>query len=252
MPFSDKFQDGTTTNSGQLAKTYALWQRNPDPHNSSQILSQLQPTIDKAIMAHVGQTNPLLRSRARRLTLGALSNYDPSRGTKLETHVINHLRSLKRISRQQSQIIHVPERISLEQAHLHNHERELADELGREPTAYELADRTGLSLRRIAKIRQTHAPMSEGFFTAQGEAEGSEDFSPAVESAPTQSWPEMVYDGLDPHNQKILEWTLGLHGQPRLRNQQIAAKLGLSPGAISQRKAFIQQQLDQESILSPF
>jgi hypothetical protein len=57
---------------------------------------------------------------------------------------------------------------------------------------------------------------------------------------------------MDPINQKIMEHSLGLHGQPRLPNHEIAKLLRLSPGAISQRKARIQQTLDKESELSPF
>lgn len=45
---------------------------------------------------------------------------------------------------------------------------------------------------------------------------------------------------------------MGLHGKPILQNQAIAAKLGISPGAVSQRKARIQAKLDMREELGVF
>jgi DNA-binding NarL/FixJ family response regulator len=46
-----------------------------------------------------------------------------------------------------------------------------------------------------------------------------------------------------------MEHTLGMNNKKVLSNQEIARKLGLSPGAISQRKARIQQLLDRREDL---
>ncbi len=66
------------------------------------------------------------------------------------------------------------------------------------------------------------------------------------------AWLEIVYDDLDSIDKKIMEFTLGLHGRPQLGNAEIAARLKRTPGAISQRKAKIQQKIRQEEFLSPF
>ena len=50
----------------------------------------------------------------------------------------------------------------------------------------------------------------------------------------------------------MAEHALGLHGRRPLPNQEIAAKVGLSPGRVSQIKKKIQGTLDQEHDLSPF
>ena len=65
-------------------------------------------------------------------------------------------------------------------------------------------------------------------------------------------WLQVIYDDLSPIDKKIFEYALGYNGKSVLSNQQIAAKLGRSPGAISQRKLLIQKMIDQESDLSPF
>ncbi len=56
---------------------------------------------------------------------------------------------------------------------------------------------------------------------------------------------QFLYHDLDPYDQVILEYGLGLNGSPKLPAAQIARRLKLSPGAVSQRASRIQQQLDE-------
>jgi hypothetical protein len=74
---------------------------------------------------------------------------------------------------------------------------------------------------------------------------------PAVRQSTTNAWLDYVYTDQDGMNQKIMEWTLGMHGQPILPNHEIARRRGVSQGAISQRKARIQQIINQTE-LNPF
>jgi hypothetical protein len=71
-------------------------------------------------------------------------------------------------------------------------------------------------------------------------------FDPAVEG-PDRSMlrAQFLYHDLDPHDQVILEYGLGLNGSPKLPAAQIARRLRISPGAVSQRASRIQQQLDE-------
>ena len=62
----------------------------------------------------------------------------------------------------------------------------------------------------------------------------------------------MVYYDLDDTNQSIMEYTLGLHGAPVLENREIANRLGITAGAVSQRKAKIQAMLDEQFMVDPF
>ena len=138
----------------------------------------------------------------------------------------------------------MPERVALDQNFLFQAETELEDRLGREATTSELADHTGISMRRIGKIRSYKAPMYEGSLLAQ--QSGDDDpYLPAVENDRGQYVIRAVYDDLDETNQQIVEWTLGLYGKPKLSNQQIAARLRMTPGGVSQRKATIQQRIDE-------
>lgn len=237
----------------EYAPAYDAWRAQRTPEAASHLLGALRPAIDRGLRAHVGpQAGPNLRVHARRLALQALETYDPSRA-RLGTHLVNHLRGLKRLSRRSQQILAVPERLVLDRNYVQECRRQLSDELGRDPSTQELADRTGLSLRRIARVERLQQPMAEG--TALRTSAMSEDghgFQPTVMRDISDVWLEAVYGDLDGTNQRIMEWTLGLHGQPQLSNQQIAAKLRMTPGAISQRKAQIQAKLDQMEKLDLF
>lgn len=234
----------------KFQQPFDAWQQDPSPGNTSRLLDAVKPAIDRGIRAHVGtKVSPATRSHARRLALGAIRSYDP-RQAQLSTHIINNLQGLKRVVRQQSHVMVVPERVELDRRRVAIAHAELEDSLGRTPSDQQLADYTGLSLKRLAHIRQFKPPMAEGrFLTPAQETAG---FMPAVQQGQSDAWLALVYEELSPIDQNILDWTMGMHGRTPLSNQEIAKKLRLSPGAVSQRKAKIQAMLDQREALELF
>lgn len=235
----------------EYADVYNAWKQAETPETTTKLLQTVMPSIDKAISAHVGQGNPNLRSRAKLMSLTALRSYDPAKA-RIGTHLMNQLQGLKRVHRQQQQIISVPERIALEHGQLVGAENELRDRLGRDPSTAELADYSGISMKRLRKVRRYHTPMAEGTFAAMGLENDEQTETPSVRQSPTGHWAELVYQDLDSANQLIMEHSLGLHGKRVLPNHVLANKLGISPGAVSQRKALIQQRLNEQQNLSPF
>jgi hypothetical protein len=226
---------------------YAAWKKDPTPDANAAILKTLDPVIEGAMRVHVGQPNPLLKSRASLMTLDALKTYDPARG-RLQTHLYNQLLGLKRVNRKQTSILAVPERIALERQQLEEAASSLRAELGREPVDAELADRTGFSMARMGRVRSYRPAVSEGAIEASAPAGFSGGVRPAA--PPPSIWPEIVYDELDAYHRKVMEYGLGLHGRRPISNAEIAVRLGRSPGAISQAKLRIQKLLDQEHELS--
>lgn len=229
----------------EFEKPYGEWKTKPTPVSTGALVRQMQPAIDRGISAFVGagEVSPVLRSQAKQLAINALNTYNPAKA-KLTTHVINHMQGLRRVNRQQQDIMHVPERVSLDQAFVARAESDLEEQLGRPPTIYELSDHAKLSPQRIKNIRSYKRPMQEGRLLAMSENEESSGYMPSVDHSDMNVVTKAVYDDLDPVGQNIMDWTLGLHGRNPMSNQQIAAKLKLTPGAVSQRKALIQQQLD--------
>lgn len=215
---------------------FTAWKTQPGPPTASSLLRAINPDIDRAIQANVGKPTPALRGHAKRLALDVLQRYDPNQ-SKLGTYLTNQFRSLRRVNARQQQVIKLPERLSLQWGQLQRAEKDLEDELGRPPIDDEISDRLGIPHQRLAMLRRTHMPLTE---TQLGD-------SSLTATRPDNSQRAIMYayDDLgDPLNRKILEWTTGMNGQQRLSNQDIAARLGITPSAVTQRKKTIQAKID--------
>lgn len=224
--------------------SYQAWQTDPTPQTRTAMLKHVQPVLDQAVLSAAGRNpSPNIRSRAKLMAAKSLDSYDPTRGP-LRNHLLSQLRGLQRHVGQEQNIIAVPEQLSLDRVGLRTATEALTDRLGREPSTAELADHTGLSLRRIGHIRSYRPAVAAGSILD----ETGEVYSPASalpgDNTADDAWAELVYYDLSPTDQTIMGHTLGMHGLPPLQNQELATRLSLSPGAISQRKAKIQAMLD--------
>jgi DNA-directed RNA polymerase specialized sigma subunit len=239
----------------EFAEPFKTWQSSTNKRQAnSAMLTAVDPVIQSAVKTYGrGEQSVLLHSRARQLALEALDSYDPSKA-KLRTHLMSHLQGLRRISTKMEQGISVPEKIQIDQLHVRESEQTLKDKLGRDPSDAELADSTGLSLKRLAYIRGASIGLPESFVEQIGGQDDEENlYQPAVEARDDNSgWYEFVYYGLQPTDQLILEHSTGMHGKKVLSNQALAAKLKLTPSAVSQRKLNIQRQLNQRKELGVF
>jgi DNA-directed RNA polymerase specialized sigma subunit len=227
----------------EFAEPYNTWKANPSPENATALLKTVHPVLTAALRTYGTQSSPTLQSRAKIMALDAMDRYDPSKA-KLRTHLMFQLQGLRRHAAREQQILSVPEQVALDLNHLRESENHLRDQLGRDPSDSELADHTGLSLKRIGYIRGARPSYAEGSMQ-RTTSEGEDIYSPpVVERDNVRQWHEFVYHDLAPTDQLIMEHTLGLHGKPVLANKDLAQKLMISPGAVSQRKAKIQAKLD--------
>ncbi len=235
----------------EYASAYDSWLSDPSQANNANMLKTLDPVIRKGVSANVGQgSHPLMTSRARQIALQSLATYDRKQA-RLQTHLLNGMQGLRRADRQSTNVVRAPERVILDQRKLMRYGQDLTDELGREPTDGELSNRSGFSAKRLAKIRNWHPGVAEGTVNDRdSNLLSSMGVGPSQEAR--HMWVQLVYDDLPAIDQAIMEYTVGLNGKPKLSNQDIAKKLGRSPGAISQRKGRIQEMLNAEPELSPF
>lgn len=223
---------------------FDAWKAQPTPQNSAALLKAVDPIMSSALRSYGGsKPSPTLASRAKVLTLQGMQRYDPSRA-KLRTHLLSHLRGLQRFAAKESNAISVPERVALSLGHLHRAENELKDRLLRDPSESEIADHLGLPIKRLQKLRQAKPIYYEGQMQSLGENGDKQTSSPGVVDTNDKYWQDFVYHDLEPTDQVIMEHLLGFNGKPVLPSNKIAAKLRLSPSAVSQRAQRIQQKLD--------
>jgi len=228
---------------------YSQWQQNKTPELNSRLLSAVQPVVDTAINSYggAGATSPVLRSRAKIMALKAFDTYDPKRGN-IRTHLLSQMQGLRRLAAKEQNIIGIPEQVGLDFQRLDTAENELRDQLSRDPTDDELADFTGLSVRRIRKVKAFHKPVASGMLDQETTEDGYTgevaSHLPGQQTS-ANAWMDFVYDDLSPTDKLIMDMTLGRNGRRRTPTHEIAKRLNMTPGAVSQRAAKIQTMLDR-------
>jgi len=224
---------------------FNAWNANRDKRTAGALLKKVEPVVSNALRAYGGgPASPTLRSRAREEAVNAFNSYDPQKGT-LRSHLLSRMQRIRRIAGKERQVIRVPEQVSLDQMRTNEAATALEERLGRPPSDKELADNTGLSVKRLGYIRRGVRPVAEGTITRMG-PEGAGGYDPATKSlTDDDSWVEFIYEDMDPTNQFIMERSFGMHGNPRISATEIARQLRITPGAVSHRMQQIQAQIDE-------
>jgi DNA-directed RNA polymerase specialized sigma subunit len=246
LPFSSA--SGPPGLETEYADAFGAWKQAQNPETNRNLLKAVDPVINTAVKSYGGpsQGSPMLRSQARRMALQAFQTYDPSRGG-LKTHLLSQLQRLQRVGAQQAQIISVPEQVAADRRHLEETARELEIRQGRPPSDQALANTTGLSLKRIQYVRQGRPAIAEGQVLAGQPADQQQLPASQIpgQSRMEAGWNELVYHDLDEVNQTVYDYLTGAHGHEQLSTSDIARRLGITPSAVSQRAAAIQNLLDE-------
>lgn len=222
--------------------TYDAWLADPTPDNMANIVTSLEPAINSEIQRYSGP-KPLLRSKARGLAIQAIKKYDPARGAQLRSWVVTQLQPLSRYG-QSLRPIHASEMAIRQAAELNRVSTELSDEIGHTPNHEELADHTGLSVKRIKMLRRTVIPVvSEGTIAGNAETDEGPNLPGTNQSNMLGNAEEIVYDSLNERDRQIYDWKIGRHGKPVLSNGEIAKRLGVTPALISQRSSQLAIQI---------
>lgn len=222
----------------EYAPAYHAYAAAPTPANASALLTAVHPIINEAARSYAGGEagSPTVLANAKRLTLEAAGRYDPNRA-KLRTHLLSHLRGLRRQVARSSAGVYAPEQWRLDAQRLSGHLPDLRDQLGREPSDAELSDHTGLSMERIRKARSVPGTLSS---SQAGDAMAVDKRDPEA----YRMWVEAIYHDSSPIDQVILENSLGLFGKPIKSGGEVAKMINRTGGSVAQRKARLQQQLD--------
>lgn len=206
---------------------FAGWQTEPSTENLNRVVDSLSPTISHALSTVGAQNDPALRITARTLTAQAVKKWKPESGASLATWTSNSLQQLRRIRRDIQSPVHIPERAHLDSWKLKQAEQNFMDEHNRDPDVWELADKTGLPVRRITKIRK--AAMTIPAESAMN------DLSNLQEPAFDEESMDYIFRDSDYVDRKIIEHKMGYGGAQILTPQQIGEKLKLSPSQLSRR-----------------
>lgn len=216
---------------------FDTYTREPTAANLHQVVDTLKPVMHHALSAIGAQDDPALRIHARTLTARAIRKFDPTQGASLATWTTSQLQQLRRLRREVQSPVHVPDRTQLDAFKLHQAEQSFFDEHNRVPDASELADRVGLPVKRIAKIRRSflRTPAEAAMGTSGAHTET--DFAPEAMG--------YVHRDSDHIDRRIIELKTGFGGETAVEPKVIAEQLGLTPSQLSRRSARIALRLQE-------
>jgi RNA polymerase primary sigma factor len=219
--------------------TETPWQRLQRGDNSAagEFLTEMAPTITKAVNSYASG-DKIYFTKARILALDAAKSYDPSKGANISTHVFNQLRQLQRIAAQRGNLTKVSENVAQQRATVQRAIRELTADLGDDPTTEQIADRVGMSVKRIDAL-MNHRPVVPESIAVNPEGDS---FVPAAETKALELYDTVIYNELDNIDKKIYEWSTGYGKGEKLSGAQIAQRLKITPAAVSKRYAKIVQK----------
>jgi DNA-directed RNA polymerase specialized sigma subunit len=221
----------------ELKSVVARWQKDPKPDDTKFILQELKPTINSAMTSYAPGMDKSLAVKAANLALDAMRTYKPDFGTDPKTHAFHTLKRLNRYAMQRNNIMPQSEGTYSDEKKLQQVQLEFEDQYGREATIGELADITGWNTRKVDRLLNGNIVLNDSSTLSDESRKDTQTSSDVTD----EDYFEYVYASVGPIDQKIMEWTSGLHGKPALPNNQIAQRLHITPAAVSQRKAKIQQ-----------
>lgn len=215
------------------------------PQNLRAVVDSLDSTINRALSAYTKVQTPVLRQRARLMAADAVRGYDPNAGAKLSTHVHRQLQRLQREAPNITDPLPMPERMRRDSGIIINAISSAADAIGSEVSDEQVSELTGIPVARVNKVRNLmRRGISETAYQ-EGMAEDDEAQEAVYSSTdPFEEWKNAVYHDLSEVDRVIMAYRTGFRGAPFLANQEIAKRLRMSPGAVSQHANQIQAKLD--------
>jgi len=221
----------------QYADVWNAWREKKDDTSRENLLRAITPAIDRTVHGIHGADPNYMRLQGKIFAMKAMDRYDPEQSS-LETYLTHQLMPLRRKARQQMNVLSIPDRLLMASQQLESAETELHDELGRIPKTLELADKMHISPKQIERIRRmTHARNTGSYLTPDDEGTVGGNMEVA-RNLPIEYRHQYVLSALrnDHKSALIYEIDNGLNGRQRLPVTELANKLGLSPGAVSQRR----------------
>lgn len=237
LPTGHAIAGGSPRADDDLA-AYAAWKRSQSGTDLDALLRRLDPVVQAEVNRRAGTlSRDLLLGQARKLAVDAIRSFDPNRGVKITTHVVNQLQKLSRVNYTHQNAARIAEHHMLQFHTLRVARDDFAAEHGRDATTEELADHLRWSPSKLGQV-QAQFQRSELLEHAGG---GGGTDTRAHAFVATEHDPSIgyVYATLSPRQQKIFEHITGYNGAKMMKNPEIMKKMDITQGVLSYEKTRI-------------
>lgn len=234
---------GSDTPAARDARLFTTWKKAVGFEKEqalAELLSNLSGSIGVAINSFRGSALPMqaLELQARTFAVEALKEYDPARSTSLGTYITTAVKQkLYRYVGTYQNAARIPEHHIQKIGPYREAVADLNTKFGREPTTHEVADHLGVPISHVTELQGL---IRKDLLEFGG---GLDDIA-QFEHDPDYEKAMMAYYSLTPDEQNVFDYSLGAHGKPKTSNNEIAKKLGISAGRVSQLRTSIGKKIN--------
>lgn len=191
---------------------YHDWKKNQTVGSFQKLYTSMKPLLfEAAKKASYGSNIPMSAHQvwAAQNFQDALRTYKPTSGTALQSHVYNAVhQKAKRLNYLYQNLSHTPEPRAMQIGLYQNIYENMKEDLSREPSAAEIADKLGWGLKDVNKIQTEikkdlaldYTTEDKGFF----------------ESSIDEEILEYVYYDLNPEEQLVYDYVFGKNGKRKM------------------------------------
>lgn len=201
------------------------------------LYKQIKPVIRKAANVYAGKVNiprPAVEAEFELHALNALSTYNPKKAS-LHTYVTSQMRRGKRFITTHQNAARIPEHRITRKGDFDRAKSELEDELGREPSAQEIADRMKWPKRQVERlIMEDRKEVPTSLLQTDLVGNRVSEETELLNLLPAE---------LSREENLVFEYLTGSGGKQQLRAAEIARKTGMSAAKVSRIRSRIAKKV---------
>lgn len=169
-----------------------------------------------------------LEAEAWKLFDDAINNFQPGTGAQFSTYLSYQLRKLDRYTKKYQNVARIPESLAGE---IGNYDRKFNQHVKKfkaPPTHEQMSKATGMEIGHVERLhRSRRSDLFEGMY--EGDVQEGRDLQEASQWLLIE-----LREELSPQEQRVYDHLIG-YNKPKITNKKdLARRLGMSPGRISQ------------------
>jgi len=231
--------------SGPEGDVWSEWKQDRDPNKLGDLLTSFRPMIRSAVRKWSGSgiSDRILTDNAEILAVTAFNSYDPQMPASLGTHVFNNMKRLSRVVSSNQNVARIPEHRTQKIGTFQNVKSYLEGELDREPTASEMSDRLGWSLKDVNLMENS----LRKDLLYSGDVLADYSLPGTSEDEKRRDLVDFIYYELDSREKLVFEYLTGKYGKPKKTASEIAGIMGVSDATVSRIRKSIEQKIERHS-----